>query len=181
VPADPTRRLAWDAPNLAGPDTLDLTCPAFGHDEPIPPVHAAARAGGKNLSPALTWSAVPPRAAQLLLVVEDPDAPTRTPYLHCLALLDPSVVGLDHGALNPPVASADVRLARSVAGDGYLGPAPPKTHGPHRYVFQLFALATPLPVPPAPDTLSAADLANLLTRAGDVLTRGRLDGTYQRT
>ena len=94
------------------------------------------------------WDA-PAGTAQLLLVVEDPDAPGRTPYIHRLALLDASVAGLDHGALNPP-AAAGVQVARSATGDGYLGPAPSRTHGPHRYAFQLFALGTP--VHAGPDT-----------------------------
>jgi Raf kinase inhibitor-like YbhB/YbcL family protein len=180
VPAHPPRRLAWDASNLAGPDTLLVTSPDFGHDGRIPLVHAAVRAGGDNLSPALTWTPAPAGTAQLLLIVEDPDAPTRTPYIHCLALLGASVAGLDHGALNPP-AAAGVQVARSAAGDGYLGPAPPKTHGPHRYVFQLFALGTPVRTEPDTDALLTADLTDLLARAGDVLARDRLDSTYQRT
>jgi Raf kinase inhibitor-like YbhB/YbcL family protein len=172
-------RLAWDAPNFEGPGTLALTSFDFVHGGPIPLVHAAARAGGKNLSPSLTWTPPPEDAAQLLLIVEDPDAPTRVPYLHCLALVDASATDLKQGALNPPPISA-VSLARSAAGNGYLGPAPPKTNGPHRYVFQLFALAVPLSIDSKTGALGAAELTNALPRAGQVLSRGRLDGMFQR-
>jgi Raf kinase inhibitor-like YbhB/YbcL family protein len=179
VPAHPPRGLAWDAPNLAGPATLLVTSPDFQHNGRIPPVHAAVRAGGENLSPALTWTPAPADTAQLLLIIEDPDAPTRSPYIHCLAVLGASVAGLDHGALSPPVA-AGVQVARSATGNGYLGPAPPKNHAPHRYVFELFALSGPVRVGPETHALSAAELADLLARVPNVLARGRLDGTYQR-
>ena len=171
--------LAWSRPNLAGPQALTLTSPDFDHDGTIPPVHASPRVGGQDLSPALTWSAVPGDAAQLLMVIEDPDAPTPTPFVHGLALLDPSVTGLTHGALNAATPADGVRLLRSGIGSGYFGPAPPKSHGPHLYAFQLFALATP--VPDTRGTLEAAKPRDVLATAGHVLARGRLDGTYQRS
>src|SRR5271154_3995895 len=86
--------MAWNSPNLAGPDTLELSSPDFGHEATIPVVHAAKRVGGQDLSPALAWSAVPAGTAELLLVVEDPDAPMKVPNVHCAALLDPSLTRL---------------------------------------------------------------------------------------
>jgi phosphatidylethanolamine-binding protein (PEBP) family uncharacterized protein len=171
--------LAWSRPNLAGPQTLTLTSPDFDHDGTIPAVHASPRAGGQDLSPALTWSAAPNGTAQLLLVIEDPDAPTPTPFLHGLALLDPSVTRLTHGALNAATPADGVRLLRSGVGSGYFGPAPPKSHGPHLYAFQLFALATPPAV--ARGSLQTAKPRDVLATAGGVLARGRLDGTYRRS
>ena len=169
--------LAWNSPNLASEQTLALSSPDFPHEGTIPAVHASARAGGKNLSPALAWSPAPPDTVRLLLVVEDPDAPTSTPYVHCVALLAPSVTGLAHGALDASNPPAGVRLLRSGRGRGYLGPEPPKSHGPHRYVFQLFALAAE----PDGAALDSAKPREVLGSASDVLARGRLDGFYQRT
>jgi Raf kinase inhibitor-like YbhB/YbcL family protein len=182
----PTRRrsgqagLAWNAPNLAGEQTLVLTSPDFAHEGTIPAVHASTRAGGEDLSPSLTWSPAPREAAQLLLVVEDPDAPTPTPFVHCVALLDPSVIRLAHGALGVARLADGVRVLRSGVGSGYFGPAPPRSHGPHLYVFQLFALAAPL-TEGSPGALESARPRDVLAAAGDVLARGRLDGFYQRT
>lgn len=172
--------LAWNRPNLAGADTLALSSPDFEHEGTIPAVHAARRAGGKDLSPALTWSPAPEGTAQSLLVVEDPDAPTPRPFVHCVALLDPSVTGLPHGALDAGNPSSGVRVLRSSMGRGYLGPAPIKGHGPHRYVFQLFALATPVTAGSGGTALDSARPRDVLTAAGDVLARGRLDGFYER-
>jgi Raf kinase inhibitor-like YbhB/YbcL family protein len=168
--------LAWHAPNLAGPDTLALASPDVPHQGTIPVAHASARIGGQDLSPALTWSAAPEGTAQLLLVVEDPDAPTPKPFVHCVALLEPSVTGLARGALDGTKPAEGVRTLRSGMGRGYRGPAPIKGHGPHRYVFQLFALGTPI----TRAGLDEAKPREVLAAAGDVRARGRLDGFYER-
>ncbi|MGO4535071.1 YbhB/YbcL family Raf kinase inhibitor-like protein [Leifsonia sp. 2MCAF36] len=173
-------KLVWDAPNLAAVHTIELRSPDFEDNGIIPSVHAAVRAGGENLSPALTWAPIA-GATQLVLIIEDPDAPTRSPYLHCLALLDASMSGLDRGALSVPVEATGVQFARSGAGDGYLGPAPPASHGPHRYVFQLFALGIPLDLGPRPEAPSLPALKKQLSSNAEVLARGRRDGVYRRT
>jgi Raf kinase inhibitor-like YbhB/YbcL family protein len=167
--------MAWNAQNLAGPDTLELSSPDFGHEAAIPVIHASKRIGGQDVSPALTWSAVPAGTAELLLVVEDPDAPMKVPNVHCVALLDPSLTSLPQGALDAAKPAPGVRIMPSDTGSGYRGPAPVKGHGPHRYVFQLFALGKP--VTAAQD----ARPRGLLASAGDVLARGRHDGFYERT
>ena len=57
--------------------------------------------------------------------------------------------------------------------------APPKGHGPHRYVFQLFALAEPLSIG-SKGGVEEAQPRKVLAAAGPVLARGRIDGVYQR-
>jgi phosphatidylethanolamine-binding protein (PEBP) family uncharacterized protein len=173
--------LAWNAPNLASERLLPLSSPDFEDEGTIPAVHASERAGGKNLSPALAWPAAPESTTQLLLVVEDPDAPTPTPFTHCVALLDPSMTSLAHGALDSSNPSAGVSVLRSGRGRGYFGPEPLKRHGPHRYVFQLFALAGPLTAGPDGIVADSVKPREVLAAAGPVLARGRLDGFYQRT
>ncbi|MDA8310284.1 MAG: YbhB/YbcL family Raf kinase inhibitor-like protein [Actinomycetota bacterium] len=173
-------RLAWEAPNFACARTLSLTSPAFADGEPIPVAYASKRAGGRDQSPALAWSQVPSGTEQLLLVIEDPDVPMRVPFIHCVALIEPSVTSLPDGALNAHNPAPGVRLLRSTMGRGYLGPAPIKSHGPHRYVFQLFALAKPVPLPSNATTLESAKPRQVLAAVADVLARGRLDGLYER-
>ncbi len=104
--------LAWDAPNLACANTLTLTSPAFEDGQPIPATHASKRVGGRDLSPALAWSGVPSGTEQLLLVIEDPDAPTRAPFIHCVALIEPSISGLAERALNAATPACGVWLLR---------------------------------------------------------------------
>ena len=123
-------------------------------------------------------------ALPILLYVEDVDAPTPKPFIHCVALLTPDLGGdgLPAGALSGKAPASGVTLLRGQMGTGYRGPAPIKGHGPHRYVFQLFALGTALP-----ETVDGTPLARFPARRvatlavpGSVLVRGRLTGTYER-
>ncbi len=174
--------LAWNLPALAGPEALRLSSAAFGDGAPIPVEHAGKRARGGETSPPLSWSPAPEGTAGLLLVMEDVDVPLRNPWVHFAALVDPGVTELPAGALNGDSVADSVRLLRSPLGSGYVGPAPIKGHGPHRYVFQLFAL----PASAVPDAASAARTSPRAPRAllaavtGPALARARLTGTYER-
>jgi phosphatidylethanolamine-binding protein (PEBP) family uncharacterized protein len=148
--------LAWNLPNLAGPETLTLTSRSFTDGGAIPLEHAGRRAGGQNISPELSWTQVPTGCAQLLLVIEDIDAPTPKPFVHCV-----------------------VQVLRSGMGRGYLGPEPIKGHGAHHYTFQLFALPTALTTT-STALEQASPRAALAAAQGPVLARGRLTGTYER-
>jgi Raf kinase inhibitor-like YbhB/YbcL family protein len=171
--------LAWNLPALAGPETHPRYSEAFADGAPIPLEHAGKRIGGRETSPPLSWSPAPEGTAELLLVMEDIDVPMGKPFVHLVALVDPTVTALPGGALSPATVAGGVRLLKSTMGRGYVGPAPIKGHGPHHYVFQLFALASPV----APDNAAAAGAsprALLGAVRGPVLARGRLTGSYER-
>lgn len=172
-------RLAWNLPGLAGPETLGLSSPAFTDDGPVPLEHAAKRIGGRETSPPLSWAPAPEGTAELLLVMEDIDVPLRSPFVHLAAAIDPAVTELPAGALNKGAAFDGVRLLRSTMSSGYIGPSPIKGHGPHRYVFQLFALPAPA-IPDGTSATGAAPRALLGAVRGPVLARARLTGTYER-
>lgn len=173
--------LVWNVPVLAGPDTLGLHSSDFENEGSIPKAHAGKRIGGTNVSPALEWSGVPEGTAQLLLVIQDVDSPTKTPFWHCVALIDPGVTSVPAGGLGATGTAAGVRVLRSGMGSGYLGPSPIKGHGPHRYVFQLFALQTAVTAPEGGAALGSAKPAAVLASVtGPVLARGRYDGFYER-
>ncbi|MFE9534682.1 YbhB/YbcL family Raf kinase inhibitor-like protein [Streptomyces sp. NPDC006691] len=178
--ADETKA-AWYLPHLTGPEGLSLTSDQFGDGEAMLLEHCGKHIGGRDLSPRLSWSPLPSGTAQLLLVMEDVDIPLNRPAVHCVALIDPTCQRLEPGALDARQPGRGVRLMRSTIGRGYHGPGPIKGHGPHRYVFQLFALATPVD-----DSVHAkpADRARprllLSSVTGPVLARGRLTGVYER-
>ncbi|WP_042382817.1 YbhB/YbcL family Raf kinase inhibitor-like protein [Streptacidiphilus melanogenes] len=169
--------VVWHRPNLQGPDTLDLHSEAFADGATMPTEHAGRRVGGRNLSPALAWNLPPAGTARLLFVMEDPDVPMSSPAVHTVALIDPKLAALPAGALDAKTPGEGVQILRSTFSSGYHGPEPIKGHGPHRYVFQLFALGDPL---------DGAALAKARPRevftsvGGPVLARGRLDGIYER-
>jgi phosphatidylethanolamine-binding protein (PEBP) family uncharacterized protein len=77
--------------------------------------------------------------------MEDVEAPTGKPFVHLVALADPAVTALAEGALAPATAPAGARLLKSSMGRGYIGPAPIKGHGPHRYVFSCSRWPRPQP------------------------------------
>ena len=172
---------AWNLPNLDGPDQLTLTSRDFSDGGSLPLAHCAKHVGGNDLSPHLAWTALPSGTAQLLLVVEDIDVPMAKPAVHCLALIDPTTGHLEPGALAGKRPGPGVRVLRSTIGRGYHGPAPVKGHGPHRYVFQLFALDSALGTGPDAAPLDRARPRALLPAVTPaVLGRGRLTGVFER-
>jgi Raf kinase inhibitor-like YbhB/YbcL family protein len=167
--------LAWARPDLRAPENLILTSPAFDHGAPIPGRHRG-RLRGPNISPALTWTQPPAGTAELALIVQDPDAPMRKPATHALTLgIDPSRSGIPENALTYPSPIPGIRHGKGALGHrGWAGPMPLKSHGPHTYVFQLFALDQD---PALPDGFTLDDVTAAI--AGHVIGRARLDGTYE--
>ena len=143
-----------------------LTSPAFATGRPIPRRHTC---DGENLSPALSWSAPPPSTHSLALVVDDPDAPIGV-FTHWLAWgIDPDTGTLPEGQPAPVEGRNDFGTV------GYRGPCPPRSHGPHRYVFRLYALGADPELAPG---AGKPELERALR--GQVLGIAELVGTYQR-
>lgn len=167
--------LVWARPDLAAPESFTLTSPAFDHGAPIPAKHRG-RLFAANISPALTWTPPPPGTVELVLLVQDPDVPFGKPATHALALgIDPALGGLAENALTNPSPVPGLRHGKGGLGRrGWAGPLPPRSHGPHAYVFQLFALDQ------ATSLAAGSSLDAVLTAiAGHVIGRARLDGTYE--
>ncbi|MGW4249648.1 YbhB/YbcL family Raf kinase inhibitor-like protein, partial [Nocardia sp. NPDC004722] len=152
------------------PETLVLGSTAFADGEPIPRRHAGAGVG-EDISPALHWSGVPPEAAELILIIEDPDAPLRRPVVHGLFTgIDPGRTGLPEAALDAGNTTAGlVAGLGSFRRRGYAGPRPVPGHGAHRYLFQLLALDRA-----SGSTLTATHSTTLAAIDGHVLARGKL-------
>lgn len=167
--------LVWARPDLTAPENFSLTSPAFEHGAPIPDEHRG-RLFGPNVSPALDWTRPPAGTVELVLVVQDPDVPFGKPATHALTLgIDPSLGGIPENALADPSPVPGLRHGKGPLGRrGWAGPMPIRSHGPHAYVFQLFALdqATALPTAFALDDAVSAI-------AGHCIGRARLDGTYE--
>jgi len=156
-----------------GQAAIDLRSLAFVDHGPIPVRYTA---DGEGRSPPLQWTAVPPAARSLVLLVEDADAPMPLPLVHAIAVDLPAGDGaLAEGALERD-GTGDVHLGRnSMLGLGWLAPDPPPGHGPHRYAFQLFALADGPPFDGHPGRDAVLEV--LAQRA---LASGCLVGTYER-
>lgn len=167
--------LVWARPDLQAPENFTVTSPAFEHGAPIPEKHRG-RLFGPNISPALNWSQPPAGTAELLLIVQDPDVPMGKPATHALTLgIDPGLSGIPENALRNPSPVRGLRHGKGPLGRrGWAGPMPPRSHGPHAYVFQLFALDE---APALPEGFTVDQAVAAI--AGHVLGRARLDGTYE--
>ncbi|MCU1482424.1 MAG: hypothetical protein JWQ19_3210 [Subtercola sp.] len=167
--------LAWGTLAPEAPTSIRVTSPDFAEGGAIPAIHAGEGVGD-NISPALEWSGVPGGTRQLLLMIEDPDVPLLRPVVHLIARLDPSRTGVARGELNEEAENTGIVLhPGSFNRYGYAGPRPIEAHGPHRYVFELFALSKSLPLPA---TAGRSEVTN--ATYGLILARGRTWATFER-
>lgn len=146
---------------------MRISSPEFQDGDRVPKQFTCE---GRNLSPRLTFHDVPGDAASLVLIMDDPDAPSGT-FVHWLIWnLAPETGGLAEGA-----APGAVEGTNSAGRKGYTGPCPPKGHGDHHYRFTLYALDRRLELKPGAgrDALDAA-------MRDHVLAETRLTGLYAR-
>ncbi|MDT0308987.1 YbhB/YbcL family Raf kinase inhibitor-like protein [Streptomyces sp. DSM 44917] len=147
---------------------IELRSTAFNDEAPIPGRYARE---GENVSPPLTWSSPPPGTEELVLMCEDPDAPSGT-FLHWLVTgIDPSSRGVDAGAL----PAGGTPHTNGFGDRGWDGPRPPAGDPAHRYFFRLYALPEPVGLP---ERASAAEVHRAVDRHG--LASGTLVGLHQR-
>lgn len=169
-------RLVWARPELQAPETFALTSPAFAHGENIP-ARYRGHLRGNDLSPALDWTAPPSGTVELVLITQDPDVPFGAPAIHALAAgIDPALGGIPQHGLENPTSVAGLELGKAFGSRrGWGGPMPPASHGPHAYVFQLFAIDAPSGLRSG---FTVDDAVTAIT--GHVIARARLDGMYEK-
>ena len=152
---------------------MELSSSAFAPRGEIPRRYTCE---GEDLAPPLQWSGVPERAASLVLIVDDPDAPDpaapqRTWVHWVLYDISPAASGLPEGGRLLPAGT------REGLNDwnrrGYGGPCPPI--GRHRYFFKLYAQDKALPALPRPTKAAVEQVMH-----GHVLAQAELVGTYQK-
>jgi Raf kinase inhibitor-like YbhB/YbcL family protein len=155
---------------------LTLTSSAFGNKGAIPPIHTC---DGKDVSPPLAWTDVPPTARSLVLIVDDPDAPDpkapKVTWVHWLLYnLPPSVAGLPQGVTARQLPPGTKQGLNDWKRAGYGGPCPPI--GRHRYFHKLYALDIELP------DLGQPNKAKLeAAMKGHIIAQAELVGTYERS
>ncbi len=163
---DPSQSVA----NSTGGKTMKLESPVFQANGPIP---AKYTCDGANISPPLLWSAPPTNTQSLALIVDDPDAPSKT-FVHWVVYNLPSNL---HELPEQVAAQSTISGGTQGRNDfgqlGYGGPCPPS--GTHRYFFKLYALDRSLDLP------QGATKAQLLqAMESHVLTTAELIGLYKR-
>lgn len=141
----------------------------------------------EDVSPALSWSGAPAGTQSLVIICDDPDAPSpkrpaEEPWVHWVIYNIPaSVSALPEGISRIPLPTqiAGARQGKnSWPSDnvGYRGPMPPPGSGTHRYFFKLFALDCEINLDPA----SATKAMVMALMRGHVVGEAQLIGTYER-
>jgi Raf kinase inhibitor-like YbhB/YbcL family protein len=127
---------------------ISVRSPAFADGQTMP---AAYTCTGKNISPPLSWSAVPKGARSLKLVMVD----ETKDFTHW------KVSGIDASAKSvgaDAVPKGGKEGKNTFGRVGYGGPCPPPGDSPHRYTFTISAIGS----------------------GGKVLDKGTLTGTFSR-
>ena len=157
--------------------SIKVTSEAFSAGGEIPKQFTA---DGKDRSPPLAWSGVPEGAKELALICDDPDAPSKDPWVHWVIYGIPAntkslAEGISRQARpESPAGAANGVNSWTSDNSGYRGPSPPKGKV-HHYHFHIYALDAALDLKPGLDKNGL-----LAAMKGHILGEGELIGTYQR-
>ncbi len=146
--------------------SMRLTSTAFHHNKSIPSKYTC---DGDGMSPPLAISGVPTNAKDLVLIVDDPDAPKGTWVHWTIWNMDPTINEIPEGTMPADSTQGVTSYGRL----GYGVPCPPS--GTHRYFFKLYALDQVLKLKPsakAEDIMKAID--------DHIIDSAELIGLYQR-
>jgi Raf kinase inhibitor-like YbhB/YbcL family protein len=147
-----------------------LTSSAFCSDQAIPAQYTCDSTGQ---SPELTWTDAPAETQSFVLILHDLDAPQGDFTYWIQFDIPKNVHNLAEGCGDN---ATGISGQNDFGNMGYGGPCPPPGHGPHRYIFTLYALDAPtlglLPKTRRSDVEAAI--------RGHVLAQAQLVGLYER-
>lgn len=144
--------------------SMIISSSAFDNGSQIPVRYTC---DGENINPPLEFGNIPEGTQSLLLLVDDPDAPSGS-FIHWVVWDIPPVSRIDENSIPGTVGMNSVGQMK------YSGPCPPS--GTHRYQFMVFALDTEL-------NLTGRASADQVEEAmqDHILAQGLLTGRYGRT
>ena len=117
---------------------MKITSSAFEHNAKIPSKYTC---DGENVNPPLQFLEVPENAKSLVLIVDDPDAPSKA-WVHWVVYnINPQTTEVKENS----VPDGGIEGMTDFGRPGYGGPCPPS--GTHRYFFKLYALHSVLDLP----------------------------------
>jgi Raf kinase inhibitor-like YbhB/YbcL family protein len=152
---------------------LLLFTTSFRENASVPLAMVATSCGGRNVSPALSWSKAPAGTRSFALIVHDPDAGTRG-FDHWVAYnIAPSQLMLASGRGGFGAGMDGRNDSGSI---GYYGPCPPPGKL-HHYRFTLYALDIRRIDAALP--LRAGELRSRIS--GHVLAQATITGTWSAT
>ncbi|WP_299438387.1 YbhB/YbcL family Raf kinase inhibitor-like protein [uncultured Rhodospira sp.] len=159
---------------------MTLTSDDITDGEPLTEAHVYNGFGceGGNLSPALSWSGAPEGTESFAVTVYDPDAPTGSGWWHWTLFNIPAeTTSLPTGVgVEAPLPEGAVQGRTDFGGNAFGGACPPEGHGPHRYIFTVYAL--PDESLPVDESASGAMVGYFLQ--GGALDSASITATYER-
>ncbi len=165
---------AKETPASGEKPKLRVTSPAFENGKLIPKKFTGE---GDDVSPELAWTDLPEGTKEIVMIVDDPDAPIAEPWVHWVIYGIPATnTGLKEGvAKKEKLDDGTIQGKNSWPEIGYGGPMPPPGDGPHRYFFKVYAVSQKTGLEPG-----ATKKEVLKAIEGNVLASGVLMGTYER-
>jgi len=143
---------------------MKLTSPAFKNGENIPTVYTC---DGDDINPSLVIGEIPEGTRDLVLIVDDPDAPSGT-WVHWVVFNIPLPAEIKEKSV------PGTQGLNSFKRLDYGGPCPPAGSA-HRYFFKLYALDQLLDLAPG---ASKKEVEKAMQ--GHILAGAELMGFYQR-
>ncbi|ARM75680.1 YbhB/YbcL family Raf kinase inhibitor-like protein [Acidianus manzaensis] len=141
----------------------------FKEEEVIPKKYTC---DGEDISPPLEWDKID-NARSYAIIVEDPDAPSGT-FIHWV------IYNIKQNSLPENIEKKEntkygVQGLNDFDRVGYNGPCPPRSHGFHRYYFNVYALDTEIN---SKHKITADELKELMQ--GHIISSGSIMGKYKR-
>lgn len=139
------------AGNACASELFILQSPAFADNALLDQKYAGndpknPNCTGKNNSPPLVWSNIPPQTQSLALVVHDPEGNKGLGVDHLVAYnIPPSATGFAPDALKNAQGFTGGKNTPGTA--SWYGPCPPPGSGAHHYTFTLIATSLPPNLP----------------------------------
>lgn len=126
-------------PSSVSEGSLSLSVDFLEPGDVIPDIYTCK---GTRESPEASWEGIPDGSKSLVLILEDPDAPSGL-FTHWIVYNLPPVAGNLNDTLRSDTTIGDgIHQAQNTAGSyGYYPPCPP-VGTTHRYIFRLYALDT---------------------------------------
>lgn len=148
---------------------MNVKSSGFKNEEFIPQKYTC---DGEDISPPLEWDTVS-SAKTYAVIVEDPDAPGGT-FIHWV------IYNIKNNKLPENIKKSEkteygVQGLNDFDRVGYGGPCPPRTHPPHRYYFNIYAIDVELPV----KSKVTADMLKRMMQ-GHIIDQGVIMGKYKR-
>ena len=145
---------------------MKITSSAFQNNSKIPIKYTC---DGENINPPLSFSDVPGNAKSLVLIMDDPDAPSKT-WTHWTVF---NISSVSTEIKENSVPGGSIEGMTDFGKLGYGGPCPPS--GTHRYFFKFYALDIML------DLKMGANKEQLESAMqGHTLAQSELIGLYSR-